>query len=367
MKKTLFPLAAMLVALTACNTTPHYTIKGTVEGVETGNAYLVKQTADGIDTMARAAIANGKFALTGNVENLTSAFVTIEGRRGGTPIYLENAEYTATLSVEKPMENKIEGTPTQNLANEYAAITNEVRKAQSSLYKEYRTAADAKDEAKMKEIEERYEAVAKEGEEKENAWMKANADKFIAAQMLAQKMSGYELEDLKAQYDLLGENAKATEPGQKIAERIKKLESVAIGQVAPDFTLNTPEGNPLSMHSIKGKVKVIDFWASWCGPCRGENPNVVKMYKELHPKGLEILSVSLDSDKEAWLKAIKDDNLTWNHVSDLKGWGSEAGQLYGVNGIPHLVVLDENNVIVAKNLRGEELHKKVAELLKKKK
>ena len=118
------------------------------------------------------------------------------------------------------------------------------------------------------------------------------------------------------------------------------------------------------MHSIKGKVKVIDFWASWCGPCRGENPNVVKMYEKFHPKGLEILSVSLDEDKEAWLKAIEDDKLTWNHVSDLKGWENAAAQLYCVNGIPHLVVLDENNVIVAKDLRGEELQNKVAELLK---
>ena len=111
-------------------------------------------------------------------------------------------------------------------------------------------------------------------------------------------------------------------------------------------------------------MKLIVFWASWCGPCRGENPNVVKVYKEFHPKGLEILSVSLDSDKEAWLKAIEDDQLTWNHVSDLKGWGSEAAQLYAVSGIPHLVVLDENNVIVAKNLRGEQLREQIASMLK---
>ncbi len=116
---------------------------------------------------------------------------------------------------------------------------------------------------------------------------------------------------------------------------------------------------------VSGTTPVlVDFWASWCGPCRGENPNVVKVYKEFHPKGLEILSVSLDSDKEAWLKAIEDDQLTWNHVSDLKGWGSEAAQLYAVSGIPHLVVLDENNVIVAKNLRGEQLREQIASMLK---
>ena len=172
-----------------------------------------------------------------------------------------------------------------------------------------------------------------------------------------------EMEELSERYNTLGENAKASEPGKKIAERMEKVAAVAIGKVAPDFTLNTPEDKPLSMHSIKGKVKVIDFWASWCGPCRGENPNVVKVYEEFHPKGLEILSVSLDNNKEAWLKAIEDDKLTWNHVSDLQGWNNAAAQLYGVNGIPHLIVLDENNVIVAKNLRGNALKEKIAELL----
>ena len=201
-------------------------------------------------------------------------------------------------------------------------------------------------------------------EAKEDAINKANADSYVAAYILAGKLYEYDYEKLVEKFNTLGENAKATEPGKTIADRIQKLSAVAVGQVAPDFTLNTPDGKPLSMHSIKGKVKVIDFWASWCGPCRGENPNVVKMYEKFHPKGLEILSVSLDEDKDAWLKAIEDDKLTWNHVSDLKGWQNAAAQLYCVNGIPHLVVLDENNVIVAKDLRGEELQNKVAELLK---
>ena len=232
------------------------------------------------------------------------------------------------------------------------------------LNQSYRTAYQEKDEAKMKELQEQYENLMKDYEAKEDAINKANADSYVAAYFLAGKLYEYDYEKLVEKFNTLGENAKATEPGKTIADRIQKLSAVAVGQVAPDFTLNTPDGKPLSMHSIKGKVKVIDFWASWCGPCRGENPNVVKMYEKFHPKGLEILSVSLDEDKDAWLKAIEDDKLTWNHVSDLKGWQNAAAQLYCVNGIPHLVVLDENNVIVAKDLRGEELQNKVAELLK---
>lgn len=364
MKKTLFPFAVIALSLAACSTTPKFTINGTVAGEQTGNVYLVKYARETVDTLAKSPIAEGKFALTGNVEGLTDAYITIEGKRGGTPIFVENATFTATLNPANPAENKIEGTETQNLANQYLAINNEVRKGQSDLYKEYSAAAQTKDTAKMKEIENQFNKLGEDANAKSEALTKANADSYVAAYMLASQMGGLDSEELAAKYEALGANAKASEPGKKIADRIQKLSAVAIGKVAPDFTLNTPEGNPLSMHSIKGKVKVIDFWASWCGPCRGENPNVVAMYKELHPKGLEILSVSLDNDKEAWLKAIQDDQLTWNHVSDLKGWQSEAAQLYAVNGIPHLVVLDENNVIVAKDLRGAELKAKVAELLK---
>ena len=363
MKKTFIPFAAIALALAACNTTPKYTINGTVEGQQTGKAYLVKFADSKLDTLAQAPIADGKFTLTGSVAGLTDAIITIEGKRGGSPVFLENTVITFNLP-EKGFA-QITGTEAQKLYDQFAAIQMEMGKTQRELYSAYSEAAKAKDEAKMKEIEEQFNKAAEEGAAKEEALMKANADSYVAAYMLTQKMGGMELEDLQAQYDLLGANAKASDKGKEIAARIDKMAAVAIGKVAPDFTLNTPEGKPLSMHSIKAKVKVLDFWASWCGPCRGENPNVVAMYKELHPKGLEILSISLDNDKDAWLKAIKDDGLEWNHVSDLQGWNCAAAKLYGVNGIPHLIVLDENNVIVAKNLRGEALKEKVAELLAK--
>lgn len=364
MKKILLPLAAIAISLSACNTTPKYTINGTVEGEQAGNIYLLKFQGQEADTLAKAAIAEGKFVLTGTTDSLTDAYIVIEGKRGGTPIFVENAEYTATLNPANPVETKIEGTEIQALANQFFAISNDIRKVQSDLYKEYSAAAQAKDEAKMSEIQAQFEEIGKMATEKEDSLALANADSYITAYMLAAKMGNFDADELKTKYEALGEKAKASAPGKKIADRVAKLAVVAIGQVAPDFTLNTPEGNPVSMHSIQGKVKVLDFWASWCGPCRGENPNVVKVYEEFHPKGLEILSISLDSDKDAWVKAIEDDKLTWNHVSDLQGWQSAAAQLYAVNGIPHVLVLDENNVIVAKNLRGEELKAKIAEMLK---
>ncbi len=140
---------------------------------------------------------------------------------------------------------------------------------------------------------------------------------------------------------------------------IKKLE---IGNEAPEIALKNPEGKVVKLSSLRGNYVLVDFWASWCRPCRRENPNNVKMYQKYHDKGFEIYGVSLDRDKNSWLKAIKDDNLTWTQVSDLKFWNSEGAKIYNVRSIPHTVLLDKEGKIIAKNLRGKSLEKKLAEI-----
>ena len=148
----------------------------------------------------------------------------------------------------------------------------------------------------------------------------------------------------------------------QIAKEMSRRAAFSIGGQAPDFTMNDPEGQPQKLSDFKGSVTLIDFWASWCGPCRRENPNVVKMYEKYHEKGFDILSVSLDKDKNRWLAAIEKDSLNWTHVSDLKGWQNEAAKMYGVKSIPETILLDNEGKIIARKLRGATLEAKLKEI-----
>ena len=157
-------------------------------------------------------------------------------------------------------------------------------------------------------------------------------------------------------------NAKVSEFKARMDEIEAQNKKLGIGAQAPDITLSTPEGKLLSLSSLKGKVVLIDFWASWCRPCRAENPNVVKLYNKYKSKGFDVLGVSLDKSKDSWIQAIKQDGLSWNHISDLGHWQSSVVPLYNIEGIPQTYLVDKEGVIIGKNLRGEELESKLAEL-----
>jgi peroxiredoxin len=188
----------------------------------------------------------------------------------------------------------------------------------------------------------------------------------VAPYLIRTKLSySLTLNELKELVSLLAEDLNNSVYTIELKNRIAVLEKVEVGQKFTDFRLPAADGGEFSLSEIAGKsYLLIDFWAAWCGPCRRANPGVVALYNEFHAKGFNILGVSFDTDEARWKQAIADDGLTWKQVSDLKGWASAAGKLYGVNSIPHTVLLDPQGVIIAKNLKEEELRAKLSEVLK---
>ena len=359
MRKLLLSIVAASMTLAACNAQSGYKVTGTVEGMPDGKAIIATVNGSSLDTLAKADVKNGSFEFTGNVSEPTGAYIMVIGQRGAIPFMLENANITVNAG---QAGLTVTGSEGQKIYDQFMAINASAQQEAMKLQQEYQAANG--DQAKIQAVQEAYAKLMTDAQAKETELIKANPDSYVSTFVIVSSMGQMEYEQLKERYSLLGEKAKASAQGKAIAAQIAKLESTAIGQIAPNFTITTPEGESISLYDIKGKVKLIDFWASWCGPCRGENPHVVEIYKEYHPKGLEIFGVSLDNNKEAWVKAIADDGLVWKHGSDLKGWQSAPDQLYSVTGIPHTVLLDENNKIIAKNLRGDELKQKIAELLK---
>ena len=359
MRKLLLSIVAASMTLAACNAQSGYKVTGTVEGMPDGKAIIATVNGSSLDTLAKADVKNGSFEFTGNVSEPTGAYIMVIGQRGAIQFMLDNANITVNAG---QAGLTVTGSEGQKIYDQFMAINASAQQEAMKLQQEYQAANG--DQAKIQAVQEAYAKLMTDAQAKETELIKANPDSYVSTFVIVSSMGQMEYEQLKERYSLLGEKAKASAQGKAIAAQIAKLESTAIGQIAPNFTITTPEGESISLYDIKGKVKLIDFWASWCGPCRGENPHVVEIYKEYHPKGLEIFGVSLDNNKEAWVKAIADDGLVWKHGSDLKGWQSAPAQLYSVTGIPHTVLLDENNKIIAKNLRGDELKQKIAELLK---
>lgn len=232
---------------------------------------------------------------------------------------------------------------------------------QDSLNRAYQTAeAD-----KRKQIETEYFAIEAEKSEFLAGKIKEH-EGSLAALFFIETLSIDEYFPLYEEVDLVLSQKFPGHPAtQGLHNKVVSNKATAIGSTAPDFSQLTPKGEELSLYSIKdAKIIIIDFWASWCKPCRAENPNMVSLYADYHEKGLEIFGVSLDKDSSAWLRAIASDKLTWSHVSDLKGWGSSAAALYGVGSIPSMFVLDGTNYkIIAKNIRGAQLREFIGKKL----
>ena len=340
-----------------------FSIKGSIEGVETGKIYLQK-LVDGqplsIDT---ADVVDGKFTFKGKMESPDLRILRLNEQDYFAQFFLDNASVTIKAKKDSLRNTKITGSPTQDIFQIYMTEVEKLNKDMMALQAKYQNAMSTgnADEAEKAKID--GQAMQDNNLFYTKNFVKEHSNSVVSAYitlaMLAGQVGGAELDSIVGKFT---PEIGTSEYVIKLKEMIQEQKKTAIGVEAPDFSMNDQEGKSVKLSSLRGKIVLIDFWASWCAPCRQENPNVVKLYNQYHEKGFEILGVSLDKEKENWIQAIKDDQLSWIHVSDLQYWQNAVARLYGVNSIPQTYLLDKDGKIIAKGLRSEELGKKLAEL-----
>lgn len=257
---------------------------------------------------------------------------------------------------------KVEGSTDTDYFYAIEETMQELQVGVSKLQQEYIEARSSNNSEVVASIEPRYDSLetAVRGKVKEQIREMGPSITALFAINYLDKDKDFEfLAELAAMFKEELPNSAYT---QDFVSSVEDMRLLAIGKEAPEIALPNPEGDTLTLSSLRGKYVLIDFWAAWCGPCRTENPHVVEMYNKYKDKGFEIFGVSLDRTKEAWVKAIESDNLTWKHVSDLKYFNSSAAELYNIQAIPATYLLDEEGKIIAKNLRGKTLEDKLAEI-----
>lgn len=381
MKKVLLLLLLSILVI-SCKSDPKdenggYTISGTAPGVVNGiRAYLKTVDSQQREIIQDSAIiVDEKFTIKGEIDSPQLWHLTINSVRGSLPMIIENKKYTISVDPEQLGNSTITGSESNNALSTYLRHIQELTMKRNGLLEENKASVNSEDRSAMARMATQIKAINQQIADYPKKFINEHPDNYFSLMLLESLIAApnTDLDFIEKKFNALPSDLKSSDYGKTIGSQLegKKLEiaqfnALNIGKVAPDFSAPTPEGNLLALSDIRGKVTIIDFWASWCGPCRKENPNVVKVFQKYHDKGLEIINVSLDrpGHKDRWLKAIKDDNLTWHHVSNLNYFNDPIAKLYNIRSIPATYILDESGQIVAKNLRGKALDDKIGELLK---
>jgi len=355
--------------------TDEYIVNVKAEGVFNGlRAYLKTNTNPrSVRTTDTAIVSNGSFSFRGKINGVEMRTLTIDGLNGQTNIVLEPGKIQVTIYKDSIFSSTSVGTPNNDVFDDYKKQYKKQYNVISSIRDSILKLANNPIILKQLKIKMKSQKILLKNFGFNFIKTYPDSDFSLTLLNSALGQKGFDIDLAKEAYDKINISIKTkTVENQIISNQIKtklnkakKTELVKIGEKVPAFSGPNSKGILLDLNKIKGKVTIIDFWASWCKPCRIENPNLVNLYDKYHDNGLEIISISLDSETQrlAWIKAIKKDQLNWFNISNLKSWNDPIAQLYGVNSIPATFIIDQDGVLIDKQLRGRQLDERIRGLL----
>ncbi len=360
MKKTFIFIALAVLGSLTCRAQENYQISGKVSGMNAGTLLLVRDDGMKPDTVATTDLKNGVFVFAGKTNAPFGGYITTGDGSLTIPIVVEPANIMINVT---PNGALVQGGKQQQLFAAYNLI------GQAFAAEQARIQAEAQQPgADINALQARVDQAYRQSMEKTNDLIRANANEYATAYVIAIGARNETPESLQQKYNLLGEEAKASVPGKRIEATIERFDKLEPGKDAPDFTANMPNGDSFSLHALPARFKLIVFWTSTDNASRQMNPALIQLYQKFRPRGLEIVSVSLDDNLMAWRKAIELDGISiWTNGSDLKGWNSDIANLYMVNAVPYTVLVGDENKIAAKGLSVDEITRQLNALTKKKK